>query len=204
MDEYKKTTIDSYDKTVDKYIKSVKKLISEDKLSIFTSRLTKGAKILDLGCGPGLHSKRFFDEGYNVTGIDLSEEMIKSAKKKVPDSDFLVMDVTSLDFEDEVFDGIWANAIYLHLKKNEIHTALGEAYRILKKDGIFFVALKQGKGESFDVDKRYGVKKFFAYYGKEELEKILESVGFSIMESNIIVQDCMYATHPWICILCKK
>ncbi len=38
-------------------------------------------KILDLACGKGRHSKYLFKQGFDVTGIDLSKESIKHAKK---------------------------------------------------------------------------------------------------------------------------
>ncbi len=44
-------------------------------------KLEKGAKILDLACGKGRHSKYLNELGYDVTGVDLSPESIASAKK---------------------------------------------------------------------------------------------------------------------------
>jgi 2-polyprenyl-3-methyl-5-hydroxy-6-metoxy-1,4-benzoquinol methylase len=39
-----------------------------------------GAKMLDVACGKGRHSKALADNGFDVTGIDLSEESIIEAK----------------------------------------------------------------------------------------------------------------------------
>ena len=38
------------------------------------------ARILDLGCGPGLYAQRFYSKGYDVTGIDISRRSIQYAK----------------------------------------------------------------------------------------------------------------------------
>lgn len=43
--------------------------------------LKKGASILDLACGKGRHSKYLFRQGFDVTGVDLSEESIEYAKQ---------------------------------------------------------------------------------------------------------------------------
>ncbi|HEY5124025.1 MAG TPA: class I SAM-dependent methyltransferase [Ignavibacteria bacterium] len=42
----------------------------------------KQIRILDIGCGTGRHSIELTKRGYNVTGIDLSESMLKRAKEK--------------------------------------------------------------------------------------------------------------------------
>ena len=39
-------------------------------------------EILDLGCGPGLYTKRLSEKGFNVTGVDFSENSIRYAEQK--------------------------------------------------------------------------------------------------------------------------
>ena len=64
-----------------------------------------GRKILDLGCGTGLHEKEFSKRGYEITGLDLSEEMIELAKKRNPKSKFFVGDMSNF-YLNEKFDAI--------------------------------------------------------------------------------------------------
>jgi 2-polyprenyl-3-methyl-5-hydroxy-6-metoxy-1,4-benzoquinol methylase len=45
------------------------------------SVIPDGGAILDLGCGPGLYTKRLSDLGYRVTGMDLSRRSIAYAKE---------------------------------------------------------------------------------------------------------------------------
>jgi ubiquinone/menaquinone biosynthesis C-methylase UbiE len=47
--------------------------------------------VLDLGCGTGSPTKHFLDNGYFVTGIDGSLEMLKIAKKKLKSYDPLLI-----------------------------------------------------------------------------------------------------------------
>ncbi|MCJ7446636.1 MAG: class I SAM-dependent methyltransferase [Bacteroidales bacterium] len=67
----------------------------------------KSCKILDIGCGTGRHSVELARRGYSVTGIDLSESMIKKAKsiaqKENLKIDFQVKDARNFSF-DEPFD----------------------------------------------------------------------------------------------------
>ncbi len=65
----------------------------------------KNCEILDIGCGTGRHAIELAKRGYNVTGIDLSESMIKkareNAKKYNLDVDFQIADARKLNFEDQ-------------------------------------------------------------------------------------------------------
>lgn len=48
--------------------------------------LNSDAKILDLGCGTGYLSLRFLSKGYQVTGLDLSQEMIQAFEESIPET----------------------------------------------------------------------------------------------------------------------
>ena len=52
------------------------------------------ATILELACGTGVFLRYFFDRGYKVTGIDLSEKMLDVARQKLPEVNFLQEDMT--------------------------------------------------------------------------------------------------------------
>ena len=57
-------------------------------------RSGKGTRVLDVGFGTGVLSKRLYDEGYCISGIDFSAEMIRLAKQKMPDAELLRHDFT--------------------------------------------------------------------------------------------------------------
>ena len=99
----------------------------------------KNARILDVGCGRGRTTVPLKEAGFDVIGIDISEEMIRAAKHKFDDIDFRVMDACDLKFEDETFDYVLfsfngLDVIYPEAKRL---LALRETYRVLKKDGLF-------------------------------------------------------------------
>ncbi len=65
----------------------------------------KSLKILDIGCGTGRHAIELTKRGYNVTGVDLSENQIRRARQKAKDAhltiDFQTQDARNLAFEGE-------------------------------------------------------------------------------------------------------
>ena len=60
-----------------------------DFLEEIFSKFSSGVKsVLDLGCGTGGHAAILAKRGYQVVGVDRSEEMIEIAKKKTKDIGF--------------------------------------------------------------------------------------------------------------------
>jgi ubiquinone/menaquinone biosynthesis C-methylase UbiE len=74
-------------------------------ISKYLPKNVKGMELLDIGCGTGHWSKFFSEYGFEVTGIDVSERMIKIAQSKdIPNASFQVADGQSLPFADDSFD----------------------------------------------------------------------------------------------------
>jgi SAM-dependent methyltransferase len=57
-----------------------------------------GRRILDLGCGPGLYSKRFAARGHTCVGIDLSPASIEYARSESPECEYILGDVRTAPF----------------------------------------------------------------------------------------------------------
>ncbi|MFC1492439.1 class I SAM-dependent methyltransferase [candidate division KSB1 bacterium] len=72
-------------------------------------KIKKEQKILDLCCGAGRYSIELAKRGYRVTGIDLSEALIKTAHNNATESglkiDFIIRDMRDIQFK-EHFDGV--------------------------------------------------------------------------------------------------
>jgi SAM-dependent methyltransferase len=200
-----KTTIKSYDETASEYYRVVSSFELLPEIKKFSKEVVEKGRILDLGCGPGHHSNYFSNQGFKVTGIDLSSEMIKLAKKEFKSVDFKVMDMSKLDFEVDTFDGIWASASLLHIPKYKIKSLLKRLKELLVNDGILYISLKEGVGSEMINDLRYGgVNKFYIFHQPEEIENLLKSIGFKIIEIKLKGKRTSYDTNSWIHIFCKK
>lgn len=69
--------------------------------------LPEHPRVLDVGCGVGRHARALAARGYQVLGIDRSEDAIRTAREGAPDgARFLVHDMGDLDALDEVFDAV--------------------------------------------------------------------------------------------------
>ncbi|ASJ16112.1 hypothetical protein A3L04_02975 [Thermococcus chitonophagus] len=108
-------------------------------------------KILDVGTGTGFLAMRLAELGHEVTGIDISENMIEIAKKKAQKANlqikFIVGDAESLPFRDEKFDGVICRHVLWTLPNPE--KALLEFLRVTKSGGKIVIIegnWKQPKG----------------------------------------------------------
>lgn len=203
--DYRDVTRESYDKTAVEYQENTEKLLPQKKAEKFLGYLGANSLILDLGCGPGRDAKYFVALGHRVIGADISPQMIALAKDAVPEGEFVVSDIESLEQEEKSLDGIWASASLLHVSKEAMPDVLAKLYRFLKPGGIFYVSMKKGAGEVLEPDERYGgCEKFWNYVDEEELVGLLEEAGFTVQETTTFDKSTSYQTHPWISVICSK
>ena len=141
-------------------------------------------KIIDIGCGHGRDTGLFIKNGYSYTGIDASIPMLEEAIKLNPDSHFKCMNMYHLDFPPASFDGFWAATSILHIPKKNVGKVFDEIRKVVKKGGIGFIAMKEGFGEKMIEHQEVEVKRFFAFYTKEEFKEVLEANGFEVLDSS--------------------
>lgn len=96
----------------------------------------EGKKVLEYGCGNGEYLIELAQKGGIMSGIDISPVAIELALKNAGamnlEIDFQVMDVESMDFEDNIFDILYGSGILHHL---DIQKSLKEIHRVLAPGG---------------------------------------------------------------------
>jgi SAM-dependent methyltransferase len=102
--------------------------------------LSIGGTLADLGCGPG-HVSRYLAERHDdVLGIDLSPEMISSARHRNPRLRFEVGSMLQLPFPDHSWRGAVSLYSIIHFTDAERAQALSEFSRVLQPGGWLLVA----------------------------------------------------------------
>ncbi len=188
----------------EKYLKDSKKLTPPERLP-FAKLLPKNGTLLDVGCGGGRDAAFFAKRGLKVTGTDVSDVLIKLAQKQIPKATFICEDILKSKFPKNTFDGIWAHAILLHLKRTDVPKAIKKFHSILKPGGILHIRVKKGTGEEFVKEKLSGWnERFYTYFSKTEMEKLLKKEGFKILDSQIIPDELKRPNVTWIMIWGQK
>jgi ubiquinone/menaquinone biosynthesis C-methylase UbiE len=96
-----------------------------------------GARVLDLGCGPGRAAAALAERyGAVVTGLDASPEMLAAAREVAPSVTFVQGFAEDLPFADRSFDVVLSNFV-VHLLDRV--AAFAEVYRVLRTGGIYWV-----------------------------------------------------------------
>lgn len=96
-------------------------------------------KVLDLGCGPGLYTKRFSDMGYDVTGVDLSKRSIAYAQSKDKKTEYIRKNYLELNYIDKFHTITLIYGDYAALTPDERKTLVGKVYKALKPGGLFIL-----------------------------------------------------------------
>ncbi len=142
-------------------------------------------KILDLACGYGRISIPLVERGFEVYGVDISQNLIEQAKqeasKKKVKIEFKVGKFTEIPYPDEFFEGviiIWSSFCHLLTKTEQIR-ALKEIKRVLTSGGVVlidipyynkFVGLELFKKEEYQIP--------MFRFNKVWLKQISKSAGF--------------------------
>lgn len=143
---------------------------------ILKGRYQEGQSILDAGCGSGRNLKWFYQNDFEITGIDADADRKIQARETYPkdSGNFAVGFVDNLPYSDSNFDHILCCAV-LHFAKNETHfyKMIDEMFRVLKPNGTLLIRVASDIG----LD---GAKPFV----QDDFSK--ENGGFYITRSHII------------------
>lgn len=177
--------------------------------------IKKGAKVLDLGCGNGRVYELLKDLDVDFHGLDLSDELVKIAKKAVPEGHFRQGDLLHTPYKDNEFDLVICTATLHHIPGRDARIqAIKEIYRITKPGGhvlittwyfwnksrylrgiakTFFAKLRNKTdldiGDFYLVWKKGDgtrvTRRYFHAWRRAEMRSILKKTGFRILRLSL-------------------
>jgi ubiquinone/menaquinone biosynthesis C-methylase UbiE len=193
---------DFYDREVDRYLPERYENPSCEQLTyLLRKRIVldmlrgEAGSLLDVGCGPAVLTPDILSMGFQVACVDLSHEMLRSARPRLPNSarpraSFSQGDVTRLHFRSSTFDCVACISVLGYLLDSS--GALTEVHRVLARGGTAILRVSNRMCPSASLPhwvrrvKRFLTRRGEPYafrltgYRPRTFIRLLEDVGFSV------------------------
>ncbi len=144
-------------------------------------------KVLDAGCGDGRNLLAFAEQGFDVVGVDSSEEGIRRAhrvSREYPNAEAVQGDLRELNYKDE-FDAVICDYVMVHLE--DAGKVLRNLFDSLKPGGFLLVEFHSTDDPAFGKGEKVGHNAFMeggVYYGFHSVEEVKRMLkGFEILET---------------------
>lgn len=170
--------------------------------------LKHGAKILEIGCGPGNITKYLLSKrpDLDILGTDLAPNMIELAQKNNPTASFSVMDCRLIGHLTARYDGIVGGFCLPYLSAIERTKLIHDCYHLLNDHGIIYLSFVEGDPaqSGFQVGSS-GDRVYFYYHLLEELSNQLAESNFEALNSfKVLYQKSASETDTHTIIVARK
>ena len=190
-------TLNWYKENAKDFVKRTTGVDMSDLYRSFLKHIPTSGYIMDLGCGAGSAALYFAQKGYRVLAVDGCEELCDYTHLRAG-CPVRAIRFEELDYEDS-FDGVWACASLLHLRKPELPKVIRRIRRALKKDGVFYASFKYGNLE------RYKNGRVFSDMTEESLRNLISEAGSFSEIALWLTNDARpdRTDEQWVNILCR-
>lgn len=175
----------------------------ERMLEEFSTRLPSNARVLDLGCGAGIPSTKMLAERFVVTGVDISEEQVRAARRHVPDASFINADLSAIEFEAGSFDGVAAFYSISHVPRQEHGGLFRRVHKWLVPGGLFLATLGSSDSPDWTGD-WLGRPMFFSAYDADFNRKLVNAAGFTLLIDDVIATQEPEGPVPFLWVLARR
>jgi 2-polyprenyl-3-methyl-5-hydroxy-6-metoxy-1,4-benzoquinol methylase len=165
-----------YEHRAAEYAATTSKVDLQHLYSVFERHVTKGSRVLDVGCGSGRDIVALSQRGFHVDGLDYSAPMASIATERTG-KHVVVSAIEDLRAVHE-YDAVWAVASLLHVQRNRIGSALKAIATSLYPRGYLLTSMQLGFGSETARDGRR-----FELYTVHEWDLLLKQAGFSVAET---------------------
>lgn len=175
-----------------------------------------GGKVLELGCGAGafVRAIKHYRPDLEFTGTDIDKFLVAQAKKMDKKNTYKVANAQKLTFNKESFNAVIAFDVIEHLKSPK--SAFGEAFRVLKKRGVFHASIPL-EADPFTIPGLFiklGFRPKEIYAGhiqsfnSKDIINMLDEAGFKeiscVFSGHIMYQLMDFAYFSGLSIFAKK
>ena len=156
---------------------SGKSIDEAEALERFAAALPKGGAVLDVGCGSGWPwGAALLDRGFRVTGIDAAPSLIDHAAQTLPDGEWVVDDMRTLDLG-RTFDGLLIWYSLFHLTPDDQSRAMERILAHAHASSVLMMTIHAEAGVSIGTWR--GEPLYHASLGAQVFVDTLAMAGFA-------------------------
>lgn len=177
MTDSNRVTLESYEQRLGEYIARTPGELDPNLREFIDSSfaaVAPGATVLELGAGFGRDALYLQKKGFAVIPTDGAASFVEELQRRgLP-----AYRLNLLEDEFPETAAIYANAVFLHLTRDELVATLQKARQALSPGGRLIFTLKAGDGEHW-TSAKLGAPRYFRYWQPEEILPLLIGAGFS-------------------------
>jgi SAM-dependent methyltransferase len=169
-------------------------------LDLARELIPAGASVLELGCGAGIPMTVALAADRKVTGVDISPEQIRLARRNVPAATLIEADMTAVDFPPASFDAVVAFYSLTHVPRTELAGLVDRIRGWLRPGGVFIASMGVEDDPGGVEQDWLGVDMYFSHFSAKKNRRLVERAGFAIEHAAVVAEpeDRHDARFLWI------
>lgn len=140
--------------------------------------VSPGARVLELGSGPGRDAAALEAAGLGVDRTDGARAFVDRLRAEGHDARLL--DVRRDDWGGP-YDAVFANAVLVHVERAATPAVLGRALHAVRPGGVLAATVKRGDGAGWS-DRKLEDERFFTYWTEPDLTACVRAAGWDRVE----------------------
>jgi SAM-dependent methyltransferase len=194
---------DGYDRIADRYLawSALRPSTARIRaLELADQLIPAGADVLELGCGAGVPMTARLAAGRTLTGIDISAEQIRRARRNVPNATFIQADLTSLERPPASLDAVVAFYSLTHVPRDEHAPLFVRIRHWLRPGGVFLASLGVEDDPGTVEADWLGVDMYFSHFSARVNRRLLEAAGLEVEQAEVVTEpeDRHAARFLWV------
>lgn len=201
----KRVTVASYDAFAEAYRDGTATASDQVRAAVdrFVAALPAGARVLEVGSGPGRDALALEAGGLSVRRTDITPAFVAMLRADGHDADVvdpLVDDLADPD-RHQAYDGVWAAASLLHVRREDFPLVVRRLAGATRAGGVLHLALKEGDGARFSTHGSITAPRHFTYWREQPLRDVLTAAGWGVSEVDrgVGVRD-----DHWLTVLARR
>jgi SAM-dependent methyltransferase len=199
-------TVRAYDASAADYRDSTAELPSGVRAAVdrFVGLLRPGARVLEIGSGPGRDARALEESGLSVRRTDVTPAFVQLLRDAGYDADVvdpLVDDLSDPTAPSTPYAGVWADASLLHVDREDLPRVLSRLADATEPDGVLFVGLKEGDGADWSLHGNVTAPRFFTFWREEPLRSALVGAGWTVVG---VEGDRGSNGEPWLQVIARR